>query len=253
VGERQLARGFGGGEVAADRSGASAATGAAGPVLALIGRRPLDQEGLIMETDRLHGDVLAGMSAYHELDHELVPADTEVPEGWLEHDAYSWSDCDDRELTGDWVDRLLQCDCRPDADVQLEVRRALRLDALVPLTVDAWVADGIVTLAGTVCAERERADAEHAVCCVPGVLGIIDDLVPLPRPGAGEAAAQEVAAALARTTVPDIAELTVDEPCPGTLVLSGAVRTRGDHELAIATARSVAEAGTVDDCIDLEC
>jgi hypothetical protein len=47
--------------------------------------------------------------------------------------------------------------------------------------------------------------------------------------------------------------LTVDEPCPGTVVLSGVVRARRDHDLAIATARSVADVGAVEDCIDLEC
>ena len=38
-----------------------------------------------MQTNRLHGDVIVGMSEYHELDHELAPADTEVPgyrPGW---------------------------------------------------------------------------------------------------------------------------------------------------------------------------
>jgi hypothetical protein len=57
--------------------------------------------------------------------------------------------------------------------------------------------------------------------CVPGVLGIIDDLVRLPQPGTGEAAREDVAAALARTRIADVAELTVDGPCAGTVVLSG--------------------------------
>ena len=41
--------------------------------------------------------------------------------------------------------------------------------------------------------------------------------------------------------------------CPGTVVLTGAVRTRSDHDLATATARSVAGVTAVDDCIDDEC
>ena len=206
-----------------------------------------------METDRLHGDVIAGISVYHELDHELVTADTEVPECWPADDLACPDAGDDYELTGDQVDRLLQVDRRPDADVQRDVLRALRLEAVVPLTVDARVNDGVVTLTGTVCWEQERQDAKQAIGCVPGVLGIIDDLARLPRPGAGEAAKEEVVAALARTRFADVAELTVDEPCPGTLVLAGMVRTCGDHDLAIATAWSVADVGAVDDCIDLEC
>jgi osmotically-inducible protein OsmY len=206
-----------------------------------------------MKTDRLHGDVIAGISAYHELDHQLVTADTEVPGGWPAHELASWTAGDDQELTCDQADRLLHFTGRPDADVQREVLRALYLESLVPLTVDAQVADGIVTLGGTVCREQERQDAKEVAGCVPGVLGIIDDLDCLQRPDAGEAAKEEVAAALARTKVADIAELTVDEPCPGTVVLSGAVHTRSDHDLALATAWSVADVGAVDDCIDHEC
>jgi osmotically-inducible protein OsmY len=37
------------------------------------------------------------------------------------------------------------------------------------------------------------------------------------------------------------------------VVLTGAVRTRSDHDLATATARSVAGVTAVDDCIDDEC
>jgi BON domain len=135
-----------------------------------------------MQTGRLHRDVIAGVSAYHELDHELVSAGTQVPVG----------------------------------------------------------------------GEQERKDAKQ-VGSVPGVLGIIDDLIRLPRPGIGEAATEEVAAALTHTRIADVAELTVDQPCPGTVVLTGALRTRSDHDLAIAAAWSVADVRAVDDCIDAEC
>jgi len=209
-----------------------------------------------MQTDRLHGDVIAGMSAYHELDHELVTAGTGVPgyrPGWPAHELACWSAGDDGELTGDQVDRLLQVARRPDADVQRDVLAALRLESLVPLTVDVRVADGIVTLTGTVGSEQEREDARQVAGCVPGVAGIIDDLIRLPRPGTGAAATDQVAAALARSGLAGTAELTVDQPCPGTVVLTGAVRTRRDHDLATATARSVAGVTAVDDCIDTEC
>jgi len=209
-----------------------------------------------MKTDRLHGDVIAGISAYHELDHQLVPADTEAPgcrPGWPALELASWSTGDDHELTGDQADRLLQCARRPDADVQRDLLRALLLEGLVPLTVDARVADGIVTLTGMVGCEQERQDAKQAARWVPGVAGIIDDLACLPQPRTGEAVKEEVAAELARTSVDHLAELTVDQPCPGTVVLSGAVRIRSDHDLAIATVRSVPGVTAVDDCLDVEC
>ena len=76
--------------------------------------------------------------------------------------------------------------CRPtshDADVQRHVLRALLLDTRVPLTVDAHVRDGIVTLSGLVNSEWERGHAKSSASRVPGVLGIADHLSVLPRPG----------------------------------------------------------------------
>jgi osmotically-inducible protein OsmY len=205
-----------------------------------------------MHTERLHGDVGAGVSAYHELG---TTGTDEVPgyrPGWPAHELATWGASDDHELTGDQVDRLLRAARRPDADLQRDVLAALRHEALVPLTVDIRVADGIVTLTGTIGGEQERQDAKQVAGWVPGVLGIIDNLVRLPRLGTGEAAEEEVAAALSRTTITDVAELTVDQPCPGTVVLTGSVRTRRHHDLAIAAAWSVAGVTAVDDCIDFE-
>ena len=50
----------------------------------------------------------------------------------------------------------------PDADVQRQVLRALLLDTRVPLTVDARVQDGIVTLSGVVASEWERGHARSS-------------------------------------------------------------------------------------------
>jgi osmotically-inducible protein OsmY len=69
----------------------------------------------------------------------------------------------------------------PDADVQRQVLRALLLDTRVPLTVDARVRDGIVTLTGLVASEWARGHARSAANSVPGVLGIDDHLSVLPR------------------------------------------------------------------------
>jgi osmotically-inducible protein OsmY len=74
---------------------------------------------------------------------------------------------------------------RPDADVQRQVLRALLLDTRVPLTVDARVRDGIVTLSGLVASEWERGHARSSASSVPAVLGIADHLSVLPRAGTG--------------------------------------------------------------------
>jgi osmotically-inducible protein OsmY len=73
---------------------------------------------------------------------------------------------------------------RPDGDVQRQVLRALLLDTRVPLTVDAHVHDGIVTLSGLVGSEWERGHARSSASSVPGVLGIDDHLAVLPRSSA---------------------------------------------------------------------
>ena len=71
----------------------------------------------------------------------------------------------------------------PDADLQRQVLRALLLDTRVPLTVDARVHDGIVTLTGLVASEWERGHARCSASSVPRVLGIVDHLSVLPRSG----------------------------------------------------------------------
>ena len=81
---------------------------------------------------------------------------------------------------------LLRTDPRDDSDVRSDVLRALTLDSLVPLSVDAQVRDGIVTLTGTVSWQHERKDAIYLAGCIPGVLGVIDNLVLIPAPRDGD-------------------------------------------------------------------
>ena len=79
----------------------------------------------------------------------------------------------------------------PDADVQRRVLRALLLDTRVPLTVDAHVRDGIVTLSGSVSSEWGRGHARSSASSVRGVLGIADHMCVLPRSGTGRQSDQE--------------------------------------------------------------
>jgi hypothetical protein len=88
-------------------------------------------------------------------------------------------------LTGVSAERLamlLRTDPRDDSDVRSDVLRALMLDSLVPLSVNAQVQDGIVTLTGAVSSHRERDDAVYLAGSVPGVMGVIDNLLPIPAP-----------------------------------------------------------------------
>jgi osmotically-inducible protein OsmY len=212
-----------------------------------------------MHTEMLHGDVIVGMSVYDELDHELCAAcDAELSGHPMprqrrpaDDDGGPWGAGGSREFAG----RPLQRDVagRGDAEVCREVLRALRLDSFVPLTVDAQVSDGVVMLTGTVCSERERKDVTYLAGCVPGIVGVLDGLTCRPlSSGDDEATREAVACALACTAIADVAELTVDAAGWGSVVLSGAVQSRSDHDLAIATAWSVSGVQAVEDCIQVE-
>lgn len=107
-----------------------------------------------MTTDMRHGDVIAGMSSYDELDRELV----------------------DEEFAARYLERLCKVADRPDAEVRRDVLHAFMLDSLVPMTVDAQVCDGAVTLTGTVATKCERQDALYLAGLIPGVFGVIDGL-----------------------------------------------------------------------------
>jgi len=217
-----------------------------------------------MQTEKWHGDVLAGISSYDELDHELKDTDLSAYRQAPKYDmpdygdpGCAWSADEGEEFARPYLERLREVADRPDADVHRNVLRALLCDSLVPVTVDVQVCEGVVTLTGTVAVARERDDAKYLAGVVPGVFGVIDDLTCWPQLGADDehtteddVTRQSVAAAFRRTGSPEITELTIEEPRPRTVVLSGAVHSRTDHELAIAAAWSVASVQAVDDCID---
>lgn len=230
-----------------------------------------------MQTERLHGNAIIGMSTYNDDDHELAPvvalSDGDGPairlprhhcltaQDYLteqhfraDEDGRAWSADAYQECAGRGVQQLRDVTGRHDADVRRDVLRALLLDNLVPLSVDAQVSDGIATLTGPVGSERERKDATYLAGCVPGVIGVLDELAHLPRPRAGddEATRDAVMAALACTSIADIADLTVTTASWGTVILSGAVQSRSDRDLAIATALGAADVEVVEDCIEVE-
>ena len=78
--------------------------------------------------------------------------------------------CNERQV------RMLAGSKRDDADLRGDVLQALMLDRLVPMTVDAKVRDGFVTLTGTVQWQYQRDEAEFLTASVPGVPGIQNDI-----------------------------------------------------------------------------
>ena len=136
-----------------------------------------------MQTDVRHGDVIAGMSFYDELDHELVDGELSAYRPARNHEmasngdpACAWSADEGEEFSDAYLARLRNVADRPDAEVRRDVLRALVVDRLVPVSVDAQVRDGVVTLTGSVAAECEREDARYLAGLVPGVFGVVDNL-----------------------------------------------------------------------------
>jgi osmotically-inducible protein OsmY len=117
---------------------------------------------------------------------------------------------------------------RTDADLHGVVAQVLTWDALVPeQDLTHRVADGVVTLGGTVPTERQRQEAERAVGHLMGVAGVTNeirisdqDLSPGDVRGAIGEALRRRAAHSARHI-----DVTIDGP---RITLSGSVQTPGE-------------------------
>jgi osmotically-inducible protein OsmY len=133
---------------------------------------------------------------------------------------------------------------RDDSDVRADVAEALGADALVPDTVEADVTGGVVTLTGTADQQYQRAEAEFVARTVLGVADVDDevDLVgPVPRLPDVERSIREALGPDAAAT--DIVVTT----SPGTVTLSGSVRSWAQRRAAVAAAAAVARVRTVHD------
>lgn len=146
------------------------------------------------------------------------------------------------------IRQQLDADRRDDLELRRDVLRALMLDSLVPMTVDAQVRDGIVTLTGIVRWHGERDDAMFLVGAVPGVLGILDEIsLTSGRGHTGGDVEDDVADALERSAVLGDGKVRVTSGVDGTVILSGAVSSWDDHDQAITAAWSVPGVTAVED------
>ena len=139
-------------------------------------------------------------------------------------------------------------DRRADADVHADVRQALVLNCLIPATVQARVAAGLVTLSGVAAWQFQREEAELACAAVPGVTGV-DVAISLHPAPSGVDIQQAISAALERSARLDRFEISVDSPLPGMVVLSGTVSSWAEHDHAVAVAWSAPGITDLDDRI----
>jgi osmotically-inducible protein OsmY len=138
------------------------------------------------------------------------------------------------EVTNNLEVRILAGDRKGDAELRGAVLQALRLDSLVPSTIDATVKDGMVTLTGQANWHFERDEAEFVAGNVPGVTGVTSEIVLESGPSAGNVG-DMLAQEYQRLAAIDAAKLEV-KTTNETVTLSGTVPSWAVHDLAVAAA-----------------
>jgi osmotically-inducible protein OsmY len=147
--------------------------------------------------------------------------------------------------------RLPPTDRRNDEDLRGDVLEALMLDISVPMTVDARVRDGFVTLSGAVEWHWEREAAEARTANVPGVAGLDNAITLTQTPDAGTAR-EAIIGAFRRNAALDADRLSVETSSGGLVTLSGTVSSWAAHDQAVAAAWFAAGVTQVDDRIRVE-
>ena len=147
--------------------------------------------------------------------------------------------------------QLPALDRQGDEDLRGDVLEALMLDTSVPMTVDARVRNGFVTLTGTVRWHYQREAAESRATDVPGVAGI-DNAITLTQAPDADAAREVITGAFRRNAVLDAAVLTVQTSSGGLVTLSGTVSSWTAHDQAVAAAWSVTGVTQVEDRVRVE-
>lgn len=146
--------------------------------------------------------------------------------------------------------RIVDKDRREDTELRGDILHALLLDGLIPTTVDARVTGGFVTLTGTARWQYQRDEAKFIVANVPGVFGIEDQIKLITSPD-GRDIKHDISGAFARSARLDADGLSVSAS-PGSVTLSGVVRSWAEHDEAIAAAWAAPGVTEVHDHIKVE-
>ena len=155
------------------------------------------------------------------------------------------------DVSNDLQVRILDGSKRDDADLRGDVLQALMLDTSVPMTVDAKVRGGFVTLTGTAEWQYQRDEAELLTASVPGVFGVENDIT-LTSTADGRDIKADISDAFRRSAKLDADELSVDTTSYGAVILAGAVSSWAEHDEAVAAAWSAPGVTEVDDRIVVE-
>lgn len=155
-----------------------------------------------------------------------------------------------REVKNELAVRILLGDRVNDADVRGAVLQALRLNSLVPPTVDARVDHGVVTLTGKAQWHFERSEAEFVAGSVRGVRSVRSEIVLEPTPSEADLE-QGIRAELQRIAAIDGASVYVDS-ANGTVTLKGHVSSWAARDAAVAAAWKAPGVTKVEDHIAID-
>jgi osmotically-inducible protein OsmY len=110
---------------------------------------------------------------------------------------------------------------------------AFTLNAIVPPTVDVRVEQGCVKLHGSVRWQFERAEAVTVAVSVPGVTGVLDEiLLASSRPPTADVR-QAIQLALRRSAEIDVDTISI-RTTSGTVSITGTVRSWPQHDAVLA-------------------
>lgn len=123
-----------------------------------------------------------------------------------------------------------------DTEIAGAVRNALVWDTRVPhAKIQSTVTGGIVTLEGVVDYTSQREDATRAVGSLAGVRGVINEIVVFQPEVAPHALRASIQAALERQVQREAKRIQLDV-VDGKVTVTGAVRTRAEHDAVIGAA-----------------
>jgi osmotically-inducible protein OsmY len=138
---------------------------------------------------------------------------------------------------------------RDDDDIALAAMSSLEWNCLVPGTVEVQVAEGWVTLSGSVERQQQKEEAERALCTLSGIAGIRNDIVIQPSVGLANVK-EPIEAALRRSALVDSSRIKV-HVAHGVASLRGTARSRAEYEEAMHAAWAAPGVTKIEDHITI--
>ena len=138
---------------------------------------------------------------------------------------------------------------RGDDDVALAAMSSLEWNCLVPETVEVQVAEGWVTLSGSVERQQQKEEAVRALSTLKGITGIRNDIVIHPPVSLVDVKAP-IEAALRRNALVDGSRIKV-HVAHGVVSLRGTARSRAEYEEAMHAAWAAPGVAKIEDHITI--